>query len=75
MLIDCAPGAPSANENAMKEALCAAKVLLPADSFGRLMEQVNAGRERPIAAGEIGEPSAEHGANAPEAEGPVRNMA
>ena len=71
VLKDCAPGSQVGDEAAMKEVLCAARVLMPEERFGRLLEQVNTGRTHPIAADEIRNPNQEAGMQPPQPEGPV----
>ena len=56
VLKDCAPGSKVGNENAMKDALCAIKALVPADSFAKLMDKVNEGRSQKLDAKEFEKP-------------------
>ena len=73
VLKDCAPGSQVGDEEAMMDALCAAQVLLPEDSFAKLLEQVNAGRSKPLTANDVGKPNPENEAEERELQqdGPV----
>ena len=57
VLTDCAPGSEVADENGLRDAMCAAGALLPEDSFTQLLEQVNAGRNRPLTPADLGRPN------------------
>ena len=57
VLKDCAPGSEVADEEGLRDAMCAAGALLPEDSFVRLLEQVNAGRSKPLTAADLGRPN------------------
>ena len=57
VLTDCAPGSEVADEEALKDAMCAAGALLPEDSFVKLLEQVNAGRSKPLTPADLGRPN------------------
>lgn len=49
ILKDCAPDSPVASENGLKDAMCAVKVLVPAESFKKLLDKVNEGRAQKFA--------------------------
>ena len=71
VLTDCAPGSEVADENGLRDAMCAAGALLPEDSFTKLLEQVNAGRSKPLTAADLGRPNPAPQAPEAEHEGPA----
>ena len=48
VLKDCAPGSAVASENAMQDAMCALKALVPPESFRKLLDKVNEGRPQKL---------------------------
>ena len=71
VLKDCAPGSEVADEEGLRDAMCAAGALLPEDSFMKLLEQVNAGRSKPLTAADLGRPNPAPQAPEAEHEGPA----
>ena len=71
VLKDCAPGSEVADEEGLRDAMCAAGALLPDDSFQRLLEQVNAGRSKPLTPADLGRPNPEPRVQEPANDGPA----
>ena len=74
VLTDCAPGSEVADDEGLRDAMCAAGALLPEDSFVKLLEQVNAGRNRPLTPADLGRPNPAPQAQEANREGPVLNL-
>ena len=57
ILKDCAPDSKEYDEACFKDAMCAVKALIPAESFGKVLDQVNKGRVSKVEAGDFAEPA------------------
>ena len=57
ILKDCAPNAAERNEDDFRDAMCAVKALVPQESFKKVVDQVNIGRQHKVSANDFDEPN------------------
>ena len=66
ILKDCAPDSREMDEACFKDTMCAVKALVPADSFRKVLEQVNKGRAIKVQEADFDKPNPEAANEAPE---------
>ena len=57
ILKDCAPDSKEYDEACFKDTMCAVKALVPAESFNKVLDQVNKGRAHKVEAKDFNEPN------------------